>query len=280
MSDNPMPPVEIEAPRPVAVPRGLLLDVALPLEGVERAVGGVTFCSEMCSDLQVFQDSWCAEPDDDQPEEDSVDAGATFDSFAVAAREDAPWRFGPELAASRIERRRLAQLSAWVAEELATGTITGNPALADATEVLTAAYDPDEIMYPIEQLLAEGGHGTVGTIYMNPGALTLVAASYDFMAEGGIYRTSTGHYIVGDAGIPGTSPSGVDTDGKTWLYAHLGRPDVYLGPVRASVAESATFGRTRNTRSSIFVQDVLVAFEPCLVIAAEMNVPSLTVDGS
>lgn len=290
-SDNPVQTVEVSAPRLRKRSRGLLLDVTEPIdessvrpsdEGTrsfdvsERIVGGVNFCGVGCSVLETFENQWCEEVT--LPADASSVEGHEFSSFAIVDRESAPAYFHQPWMADRIAQRFAAMTSAQVAAELLTGALTANPALQDsATDVVAAVTPVAEALYVINELAAQLDGAEV-TIHSSPGVFELLVSYYDIVEDGGVFRTATGHVLVGDAGHDGTAaPTGETTDADgSWVYATL--------PVASWLSEpepvgqfSALFDHTRDTVDSIFIRHAIVAFDPCFVAAVQVEVPTYAV---
>lgn len=285
-SDNPMPPIEIRAPLLRVRPNGILVDVAHrlteadlynPGAPMDRVVGGITFCPQGCATLTPAENVWC--DDLDAPDYSATGEGTApiFSSFAVFGREDAPARFEQSLADGRVVNRFDTQISAQLATELLTGATTSNPSLqSSVTDEVTTAVDAGDALYVANEILAAVPNA-VGTVFASPALLEQLAASNDLVADAGVFRTATGHYVVGDAGFDGSDPDGVKSDGESWLYVALGVPYVWLGERRKLGTDDANFDRSRNRRSTIYVQEGLVAFEPCLVGAIPVTVPSTAI---
>lgn len=271
-----MPPVIIEAPRLRKRPRGLLLDVAEPITDgeLDRFAGGVTFCPQGCANLGAFEDQFC-EVVQLPSEGPTTPSAETFYSFTVVGREDAPERFEKDLAVNRIVQRFDSGISAQVARELVSGATSGSPSLQDSATVTVTGVDPADALYVITEELAAVDNAQ-GTIMATPGTFELLVNAYDIMEEDGIYPTAAGHFLVGDSGFDGAAPDGDVDAGFSWVYAIVGVPRYWLGERRQVGTESARFGMSRNSYATVFVQDALVAFEDCLVVAVQVDVPNYT----
>jgi len=273
MSDFPLHPVEVPAPRLVKRPKGLLLDVAEDIAADSRIIGGMTFCPQGCANLDTFENSWCTEIT--LPDAGPVTLAAeSWGSFTVVGREDAPAWFGLELARDRITQRFDTQISAQVARELLTGANTGNPSLQSEASVVIGALTPvEDVLFVINEELAAVDNA-VGSIFATPGTFELLINAYDVDETNGVYTTATGHFLVGDSGFDGAGPN---DEAGTWVYAIVGKPIYWLGPRKRVGDETANFTMSKNKRSTVYTQDALVGFENCLVIAVNVDVPTYTV---
>lgn len=297
-SDNPLPPVEIRAPRLRKRPRGLLLDVTEPIgesnvrptdQGSvgftlsDKLIGGVTFCGQGCPVLDTFENQWCEEVT--LPADASAVDAHEFSSFAIVDRESYPAYFDPTWPEDRIRQRFDAMTSAQVARELQTGALTGGPSLVDSVTDFTGDSTPvpiDEALYVLNEMVAPLD-GLEVTIHSSPGVFELLVANYSIAQDdedvpgdpnARPFRTATGHVLVGDAGHDGSiAPDGLSTasDGS-WIYATLAVAS-YLSEVRPVGQFNARFDHTRDTLDSIFVRDAIVAFDPCSVVAIQVEVP-------
>ena len=287
MSDNPIDPIEIAGP--VLRPRmsGLLLGAADLIPDTDlfphdpgtrgfsthqRIVGGVTFCPQGCATLDTQENAWCEDITLPDAGPDTPTA-ETFASFAVVGREDAPARFDPAYAQSRITQRFDTQISAQLARELLTGAASGSPSLqSEVTAEYATPVDPADVLFYVNRELAALDNAR-GTIFADPATFELLTNAYDVHEENEVFTTSTGHVLVGDAGFDGSGPDGTSSPGEAWVYAIVGAPLYWLGPRELVGTETANFTRSRNKRSTVYTQQALVAFENCLVVAVNVAVP-------
>lgn len=308
MSDNPQAPTEVRAPALRTRPRGLLLHATesidtsdlRPTDPGERnfdlashggLVGGVTFCPVGCDGLVTAENTWCSVdeiPTVDQAVDFDGGGGPVFDSFAIWSQEIAPARFDAGFVSGRATDR-FARRSAAIAHELLTGSISGNPSLSsEANQIVAAATPVAEALYVIEDLAAELDDAVV-MIHADPATFALLEKDWTIEQEDkesaddpndAVFRTPTGHIVVGDAGHDGTvGPGGDDAaDGTRWVYASL-MVQTWLGDLRR-LGEAASFDRERNTMRYSYVQEALVGFDPCWVAAVLVDVPTYTVTGS
>lgn len=290
-SDNPLPTVEVRAPRLRRRPRGLLLDVTEPIdesalrpsdEGTrdfsvaERIVGGVNFVGVGCSVLDTYENQWCEEVT--LPDDESTCEVHEFSSFVAIDRENAPAYFHEPWIEDRIRQRFGVMTSAQVARELQTGAMTGNPSLvANATEVVSALTPVDEALFVVNEMAA-ALDGAEVLIHSSPGLFELLVNEYDITSDGNVFRTATGHVLVGDAGHDGSiAPDGETTDaGGSWLYVTLPVMS-WLGEVEPVGQFSARFDHERDTLDSIFIRQAIVGFDPCWVAAVQVQVPEYAV---
>lgn len=90
-------------------------------------------------------------------------------------------------------------------------------------------------IYSLEQHLASVLSDGVGMFHVTPGLLVLLAADYIVEWDGSVFRTATGHIVVGDAGFTGgVIPQGGTgaAAGTNWIYAS--------GPVWTAIADGST----------------------------------------
>lgn len=299
-SDNPLPTVEVRAPRLRRRPRGLLLDVTEPIDAssvrpsdegstdhdpMERIVGGVKFVGVGCSVLDNYENQWCEEVT--LPDDASTCDVHEFSSFVTVDRENAPIYFHEPWIADRIRQRFGVMTSAQIARELQTGALTGNPNMQDnATEVVDALTLVAEALYVVNEAAA-ALDGAEVTIHTSPGLFELLVAEYDISQDERTdennptalpFRTATGHVLVGDAGHDGTAaPDGYTTDAEgSWLYATL--PVVsWLGEIDPVGQFDARFDHERDALDSIFIRHAIVGLDPCWVLAVQVQVPEYAI---
>lgn len=299
-SDNPVQTVEVRAPRLRRRPRGLLLDVAEPIDAsrvrpsdegstdfdpMERIVGGVNFVGVGCSVLDNFENQWCSEVT--IPDDESSCETHEFSSFVTVDRENAPIYFHEPWIEDRIRQRFGAMTSAQVARELQSGALTGNPNMQDnATEIVDELVPVDQALYVVNEMAA-GLDGVEVTIHTSPGLFELLVANYDIEQDDAgsseddptsrPFRTATGHLLVGDAGHdPAGAPEGYSTEATgSWLYATLSVV-TWLGDIEPVGQFNARFDHERDALDSIFIRHAIVGFDPCWVAAVQVEVPELT----
>lgn len=294
-------------------PRGLLLDVALPLdlshplgdEGErgfdpdEKVIGGVNFCgSNACFDVLGQPNLWCEDPDDETPlpwagedYEFPDSTPAEFGSFSVVTAEQAPADFRYEWLRRRASERMRAQWSAAVARELMTGELSGNPSLQNSVDQqVVAATALANVPFVMEDVIATFGNIELA-IHMDPGTFTYLAGSWEIEQDDAEsaedpnnrpFRTPTGHVVIADAGYKPHAGDDFAPEGQTtsassrWIYASP-LPRVWLGPERYIGDETANFDRETNKTHVILERSALVAFDLCPVVAVQVDVPDYTV---
>lgn len=152
---------------------------------------------------------------------------------------------------------------------------TTNPSLASEAQVITNA-DQSLIgaLVAVEDALADLLDGGAGMIHVTAGLLTALQSGgglrYD--ADGRPF-TATGHLIVADAGYLGVSPATNDVvDGELWIYGS--------GPVFAKFddelvalvgMDGSDIDLTRNNQLLSAIQAGIAIFEPCSVVAAQVD---------
>lgn len=286
-SDNPLPTVEVRAPRLRRRSRGLLLDVTEPIDAssvrpsdegstdhdpMERIVGGVKFVGVGCSVLDSYENQWCDEVT--IPADTSTCETHEFSSFVAVDRENAPVYYHEPWIEGRIRQRFGVMTSAQVAAELQTGALTGNPSLVSTVTDLVATVTPvDEALFVVNELAASLDDAEV-MLHASPGLFELLISQYDITSDGNVFRTATGHVLVGDAGHDGSvAPDGETTDADgSWLYATLPVMS-WLGEVEPVGQFTARFDHERDALDSIFIRHAIVGFDPCWVAAVQVQVP-------
>lgn len=145
------------------------------------------------------------------------------------------------------------------------------PAVGGAATSLRVALNS------LEQYLASKMLDSVGMIHMTPGLLSLAAADYLVVWDGTVYRTHTGHVVVGDAGHTGTStPTGgaQGTAAAPWIYA---TSDVWWAVrdqpllMEAETGEGYELLRKNVDRPMRETYGILV-FDPNILAAARVTV--------
>lgn len=129
----------------------------------------------------------------------------------------------------------------------------------------------------LEQYLASKILDSTGMIHMTPGLLSLAAADYLVEWDGSVYRTHTGHIVVGDAGHTGLStPTGgaIGTAAAPWIYA---TSDVWWALkeqpklMEAETGEGYEWLRKNIDRPMLETYGILV-FDPNILAAAKVTV--------
>lgn len=293
--------IEVPAPPLAKRARGLLEDALVPISlssewptdpgqrndanPVARIESGVTYCTLGCSPVNGWQDDVCAEVQAELTNPDDAEA-VTFSSFVVTADETSPARFSPAWIRSRLRARMSVGLSPQLATELQTGTLTGNPALKNVTHLVATAVPPAAAMFQLEDIMADF-EARQFYIHMDPGTFIEMDRVMDFTWDGGAWLTANGHRIIADPGYSGTagpidpdtpagSPIAADVDGR-WIYASL-PVSGWVGPERTLGDFTGGFNMGHNDYTDAILRPALLAFDPCVVIAVQAEVPQYTVD--
>jgi hypothetical protein len=133
----------------------------------------------------------------------------------------------PDWLRARVVRNLRVYASAAMAGELATAAASGGLAIS-GTNLLTpnivnaTAQSIRLSMYHLEAHLAATLHGAAGMIHVSSGLLTLLVADDLVEWDGRVYRTATGHIVVGDPGWTGQyTPFGSSaaSGDEEWMYA-------------------------------------------------------------
>lgn len=273
--------MNIEVPAPAQLPRpwatALTTYAALGYgaddKGVQRWLNGVKFMPFGCDKIvgQTF-DPCVARTTDYN---DGIGTAVSFDPFLaeVAVECSTLVSDGPELEAYLLLHSEVSRSSILGAQVEHSAFTTTNPSLASEAQTIT---NPDQSLMgaiiAVEDALADLLDGGLGMIHMTAGLFVA------FSAGGGVRwdvdnrpHTATGHLIVADAGYLGVSPAtNAVAAGQKWIYGS--------GPVFAHY--SATFNHatapqtvklSRNIRSVQVEQYGIAIFEPCSVVAAQVD---------
>lgn len=285
-------------------------------------IGGVQFVPEPCGGGGIFPPNCLATDDCDVKVANGIPEAVKWAPFNVYAAVQCG-SFSDE---NEIQRRGVATFensySAIAAAELYYGVANaravagvtcddGNPApvnpyLATSEQLFPSGTVVDDwttaailsvphAMALIENTLAEYSISGEGTIHVSPGLLTALIAEEFVMSDGGLFRTHTGHLVIGAPGYYGGTPRDpadpldvspgrvyLPSDAVEWVYV--------TGPMGLLLDErevSSTFGHRRNNYLTLAEQYVLPYFDPtCARFAVpvafdEYALPStnLSVDG-
>lgn len=278
----------IEALKPQPRPTGLLLDVATDLNlGNVPWQRGVKFTGYGCAGLTPAGLQFCYD-EEVEPLDAAVSGSISrHPAFDVAATEsctdldvDLAWLSG------RLDDRWGAFVSTPIAAQLETNALdlevptseddatpVEAPSLRSEATVLT--YAPVSVatgFAVIEAGLASTLHGAVGIIHVTPALLSL--AGGDILRwDNGVWRTYTGHAVVADAGYTGAVPdAGTFADGTFWMYGS-GPVGYQLGAPAPRTPIEEGLNLPRNTLTARKIAQALVVFEPCSVVAAQVELP-------
>lgn len=144
-----------------------------------------------------------------------------------------------------------------VGTELATGTVSGNPALLDATPISTSATTAAGALASLEGAIATTFQGFGAWVHVAPEDLAALVACGIVWRDIGGWRTPTGNVVV--------SSPGYQTPLKGTLVAST--------PITAEAATAPrtnriTYNRETNRRMAVFEVPVLAVFDPCGLISA------------
>lgn len=220
---------------------------------------------------------------------DYVDAG----SFVAWASEQMS-TFG--LALDERRRRVLDQLAAIesyeIANELWTGGVidSGSPdqrilrSVAGDT-LTTAAVAPDVALGIIEAGLASLGRGQRGMVHVTPQTLTALAAAQVVRREGNAYLSPNDHWVVADAGYPGSGPAGhARAATSVWMYGtsmvRLRLGATFVIGADGDAIDPGTFDPDTNTHELYAVRPALIEWDEQVHVAAETNLTVPLVAGA
>jgi hypothetical protein len=149
-----------------------------------------------------------------------------------------------------------------------------NPSLMDQADIVVGIDDtPVGALSGVEDGLGQKLSGGIGMIHVTPGTLVYLDGEGVLEFDGQNFRTATGHYVVGDAGYTGGAPAtGAVTVGAPWIY---GSGLVYfkLTGAKDTGAPWELFNYTRNVATLNTEEFGIFTFEPCTVVAAQVNAP-------
>ena len=280
------PQVEIRTPFPALRRRGtavaeyfeLDLDPHWPLAGLQFPAFGCDFPVgeapyDLCTATAVAHTVNIDLPDVDDEDEDA-DTGACVDfkPFTMWLQTEFTTISGwsPEEHAEWARRKIELVRSAVIAREVMTASLASSDHsfVGEADTVTGIDASPTGALGAVETALgAKIGNG-LGLIHVTLGLLTHLAAEGAVMLEGGSWKTANGHTVVADAGYQGGAPStGTVTVAEPWIYGS--------GPVGYKSAlddrGGPTIDITRNRVQLVQVEWGIVAFEPCTVVAAKVD---------
>lgn len=240
--------ITLPAPNPV---EGGLLSAARPIEDGSW-VRGLIVNSSQCTEALPYP--FCNRPESGEPVDKTpqdVGDAETFEPVGVVVTVDCSTLGGDP---AKFAEQGLDVLREYIiATELATGTLTANPALDDATNVGSGAT-PREALAVLEDEIAEVAQGRQAFIHVSPGNMVRI--------EGAIRWTGT-RYVTPSGNVVVTSP-GYTT--LTDLHA--------TGEVFAGVGGRATLtsiDRNVNTRFVTAEELGIAVFDPCFNIAVTIE---------
>lgn len=165
-------------------------------------------------------------------------------------------------AESRAQAAAEAKAEAVLGAELATGTLTGNPSLADATD-FGLWPDAATALSGLEGAIALTIGGYQAWVHVAPSDLVLLAAADVIWRDLSGWRTPGGHVVVSSPGYQATQEGIL----------------VATAPVYAEVGEvfaRTTQDRLLNRAMATFEAPVLAAFDPCGIAAVRFPETSPT----
>ena len=280
-------PLDIDLPGPTRRPYGLLLDASPHLPEAALSDGkvanrwmlaGVTWVAWGCGDIEATTEEACtalAPLDFDRGFGDGLWIGLPFMLWDAAQCSDLS--VTPEWLRERILTRLEVFASAKMATELLTGDLSQglvaffnspDASLGNTAETIRVGFAK------LEASLAAKLHGAVGMIHVTPSVLGLALADgLIFMGAGDVYRTASGHVVVGDAGYTGTvAPVGgsAATSSQAWIWSS--------GPVWHAISDVIGLREAeenlieRNTESFYGRRYAMLAFDRCTVSAVKVTV--------
>lgn len=265
------------APRPWAT----AVTTYVPAPSIDRWMGGVTFTPRHCGPGEFVGGivDPCIGRVDLVDEVVGFEDFVHFDAFVLKGSfQCSPLSIdGAELQAIANEAT-LMERSMGLAAEVERAALSGsNPSLASAADTLTST-DQTAVgaLAIVEDALAQTLNGGLGMIHMTPRVFTILQGGGGLMFEGGVWRTATGHFIVADAGYTGPDPDAGATATESWIYGS--------GPVYFVLADSINvlglpyenFNYVHDDLNVHVEQYGLAYFEPCAVVAAEVDVTAVT----
>lgn len=262
-------------------PHGLLIDAspeipAAELQGSRWLLAGVTWVGFDCSNIETTTEDGCTalEPlDFARGFGDSIYTHQTFMLWDAIRCSDLSVE--PSVLRDRVEMKLTVLASAGMASELMTGAASADRSFT--TDALSLGNTAETIRVGFAKLeahLASKLNGAVGMIHVPPGVLTLANAdSIISMGADGLFRTATGHIVIGDAGYSGTAtPDGATaaSSSQAWLYAS--------GIVRHAITDIKGLREAeenlteRNTESFYGHRYGVVVYDSCAVGAVKVTV--------
>jgi hypothetical protein len=138
--------------------------------------------------------------------------------------------------------------------ELATGTVSGNPSLADATPT-AAATDAVDALSILEGAIATTFGGFGAWVHVAPSDLVTLVAGQALWRDLAGWRTPGGHVVVSSPGYQASLAGTLVA--STPVTAQAGSPR----------AGTIAYDRTINRRMAVFEVPVLAVFDPCGLIS-------------
>lgn len=292
--------LDINAPAPEGRTRATLLSVAqriptseLSRSGTDRMIGGVTWLP--WPDIAVNRE----EADCDTvynkvpralPEVAVQSAFLLWDSVKCSTA-GMDLSMLAQMASYGLEEEGF--LSAQFAMELENATLSTGLDLVGSvayppTIVAPTAVGLDVAIARLETYLATTSlkPGMRGTIHLTPALLTLAAADDLIEFRGDVYRTATGHAVIGDAGHTGQeTPQGGSGPGadQAWIYATgdiwYGVSDM-KGVTTSTDPDGGAVHIAHNDLRPLAERYGIIVFDPNTVAAALVSVAASDGGGS
>lgn len=183
-------------------------------------------------------------------------------------------------------------LSAQIAMELESGTHSGALDLTGEADVVAAsAVGLDVALARLEDYLASasgaGRPGMLGVIHLTPALLTIAVGDGLVEADSmGVWRTPTGHAVIGDAGHTGQvapAAGSAPGDDEAWIYA---TGEVWYavsslkGVTRSDDGDGGAVYVIKNKNQPLVERYGIVLFDPNTVAAALVTIAASDGGGS
>jgi hypothetical protein len=253
-------PTRITLP-PSGRPVGGLLSAARPI-GVGEWWRGVTFSSAQCVLPQNV--GTCTDGD----------VTKTFGNLAEEATFD-PFQVVLALECSTMGRTALATFAQdsldvvreyGVGLELLTGAASGNPSLADASQLGSGVPDAETALAMLEQVAAQQMGGRLAFIHASPVLGSALLSASVIWRDGRLWRTVGGNIVVISPAYDGREPGAAAPEAGDPLYLYA------TGEVYAEVGQRDDLDaveRGQNTSQHITEDAALVIFDPCFNVAID-----------
>jgi hypothetical protein len=173
----------------------------------------------------------------------------TFDPFAVEVSVVCSNLGITEEAESAARSAAATKAEAVLGAELATGTLTGNPSFADATDFGIWA-DPVDALSGLEGVIASNAGGFQAYIHVAPSDLVLLVAGDALWRDLSGWRSPGGHVIVSSPGYQ---------DSQEGILVATPPVHAEVGGVSGIVAQD----RRLNRRMATFEAPVIAVYDPC-----------------
>lgn len=236
--------ITLPAPNPV---EGGLLNAARPIED-GGWVRGLIVNSSQCTEALPYP--FCNRPGEGDPvQKETQDVGDadTFEPVGVTVTVDCSTLGGDP---AKFAEQGLDVLREYtIASELATGTVTANPALSDAT-VVGSGDTPKEALAVLEDEIADVAQGRQAFIHVSPSNMVRI--------EGALRWTGT-RWLTPSGNVVVTSP------GYTTLTDLHATGEVFVGVGGRATLNS--IDRNVNTRFITAEELGIAVFDPCFNIA-------------